>query len=81
MLAMHAILSVVRDVGAVAVRINAMEATGSPTEIGVTLTLLAAPAYLALLAALVLLGRAVLFGRSEDTPPNHSRSSGKQVAA
>jgi hypothetical protein len=80
-LAMHALLSAARDVASVAVRINAEVTAQSPSEIGVALTLVAVPAYLALLLALVLLGRAVLFGHTSDAAANHSSTSGREVAA
>jgi hypothetical protein len=81
MLAAHAIFSVVRDVARVAVRTNADAAGQLPGEIGITLTAVAAPAYVALLAALVLLGRAVLFGRASNGDPGVNRTSGSEVVA
>lgn len=68
LVAAHALLSVFRDVAGAAARLNAVDAGSTPGEIGITLTLISLPAYLALLAALVFLGRAVLFGRGSDSP-------------
>ena len=73
LVAAHGFLSVFRDVAGAVVRINAVDAGSPPGEIGITLTLISIPAYLALLAALVFLGRAVLFGRGSDSPQKHGR--------
>jgi hypothetical protein len=80
-LSANAILSAVRDVGITAVRVNAVEGGRSTSEVGMALTLWSLPAYVALLAALLLLACAVFMGRSGAVTERQDLGSVRPFAA